>query len=159
MPVPTKGRQVPFFRWGTLLSDMMEIQVGTSVPFIASPAWYRAWDNPRNTVSLTSSSSVHQHLFLFFFWKKQWLSYSGIFVDFFNVHDRRRFCSFGLQENETPLMSVLAAKIKKNKYVKLMKLTWTRAKSSLAKFPEVSPATSLSSSFLNTKERQSKNQI
>lgn len=34
--------QAPFWRWGTLLSDMMEIQVGTSVPLTPTPAWYRA---------------------------------------------------------------------------------------------------------------------
>lgn len=34
--------------------------------------------------------------------------------------------------------------------------TWTRASSSLAKSPDVSPATSFSSSFLNTAERNQK---
>lgn len=49
------------------------------------------------------------------FFQNQWLSYSGILVDLFKVYDRRGFCSFGLQENETPVMSVLTAKIKKKK--------------------------------------------
>lgn len=34
---------LPLCRWGTLLCDMMEIQVGTSVPLIFTPASNRAW--------------------------------------------------------------------------------------------------------------------
>lgn len=46
--------------------------------------------------------------------------------------------------------SVLNEKLCKKCFWFLLFLTCTKAKRSLAKFPEVSPATSLSSSFLNT---------
>lgn len=39
--VRSKWNMGPFWRWGTLLWDMMEIQVATSVPFLFTPASYR----------------------------------------------------------------------------------------------------------------------
>lgn len=99
----------PFCRWGTLLSDMMEIQVETSVPFLFTPASYRAWEvkEKRATVYWSMDSSAEGKVFVSLWIIKTFLdalTHSGVVVNLLIVDHVGGFVSLCLQINKIFLL-------------------------------------------------------